>query len=555
MNKKIFFLSHSSKDEDFVKKVANRLGEELCWLYQWEKKDTIFEFDKGIADSRVFVLFWSKNAASSQWVQEEISEARYRSIREKGYRLITIKLDNEPLPDYLAIRIYIDAEKGLEYIIEELNKLKTDLTSKEALFGKQDALEYFQNRQPELDLLDTLAFSGSHTGIIILGIDGMGKTALIRRSIYQLFSHLTPIWIDLRIASSPIRLLSSIAKPLSISIDLEEAGSNPEKFWSKKLFPEISLSEKTFIIFDNMGEVDNPYENQLMSRLIVRIIEDLIQIDKYDNPNMIIISQRMPKLSETALSKCGRIDISELDKKFVIRALRYNLSQISSEDFDYKKLDVIAENLNGYPLAIGLAATRISQHGIDVIIEDSSFIQRMFREIAEKLFSGIDISSDEKMMLTIISVSLQPLNTDQLKTIFKGKWTAISKLIDYQIVDSSSGKYQVHNILRAYILDAVSTYKEILEYHEILAKLFWNEWKKAPKKSAAKAQYGSLSYYHSISSGKSSNADTIKKEFLSEAMDAIKELYRRKQYHIALKYSESARKMYGGFEPIVSSKT
>lgn len=548
MDEKLFFLSHSTDDEVFVKKVATLLGENDCWLYQWENKETVFAFDKGIADSRIFIVFWSKSAANSQWVEEEINEGRYRSIREKGYRLITVRLDDEPMPYYLAIRICIRSDIGLDKIVKEINKIKMDLTRKEELFGRTELMEYFQDREPELKKLRELAFSGSYSGIIVLGIDGMGKTSLIRRSIYQIFSRLTPLWVDLRMASSPIRLLSSIAKPLSLSIDENEAGINPERFWSEKLLPEIAFSEKTFIIFDNTPDYGFK-ESQIMKNLTTKIFEDLIQLNKHDNPNMIIISQRLPNISEVALSKCGRIGLAELDNDYMARALDYHVSRQYTQDYELAKLEKIAEMMNGYPLAIGLVASRISQHGIDIILEDDSFIRKFFVEVARKLFSGTDLSKEEKELLIIMSVSSQSLNSRQLKTIFGGKWTIISKLIDFQIIDLSQNGYNIHNILKIYILEKVSSEEEILRTHKILANIFKNEWKQAPNRSASKANYGSLAYYHSLSSGDSKDTEVIKREYLAETMDAVKELYRRHEYVTALKYSESVRKMIDQFEP------
>lgn len=432
-----------------------------------------------------------------------------------------------------------------------IDKIRRDLSSKEALFGKSDLMEYFQDRESELNKLGTLAFSGSYSGIIILGIDGMGKTAFVRRSIYQLFSRLTPIWIDLAIASSPVRLLSTIAKPLSVVIDASEPGFDPQLFWSEKLFPEIAYSEKTFTIFDNTPGIDESINSQTMNELICRIFEDLLSICKAENPNMIIISEKLPMISEIALSRCCRLDIGELETNFMVRALDYHLSHLYSGNYNLKDLESIAENLGGYPLAIGLVSTRIVQHGIDIILEDNSFVREFFLEVARKLFKGIEISPDEKELLIIMSISYQPLNAQQLKNIFKNKWTIINRLIDYQIVDSVQDGYQVHNILKSYILSSISKKEDALRAHKILAKIFKEEWQKAPKGSASKSQYGSLAYYHTLSSGEAHDASMIKKEYLSESIDAARELYKRHQYAIAFKYLDAARKISERFEPIM----
>src|SRR5208337_4258496 len=111
---KLFFFSHSTQDNTIVLKIADKLGKDNCWLYEWEDKDkaNIFKYDSGIADSKIFVLFWSKNASLSPWVKEEVDIGRYRWINELGYRPLIVLLDNTPLPIALRHRDRIDIDKG-----------------------------------------------------------------------------------------------------------------------------------------------------------------------------------------------------------------------------------------------------------------------------------------------------------------------------------------------------------------------------------------------------------------------------------------------------------
>ena len=193
MEKRIFFLSHSEKDGEIVKKVAQKVGRERCWLYEWEAKfgQPVFQFDRGIADSRIFVLFWSKDAAVSPWVEEETNQARMRVMRDSGFRLVVVRLDDTVLPDYLACRVYIDAAKGLDYVCKSLESVVQDLTPEEVFVGKPALKDSFQDREREMDLLEQLALSEDSSGIMVLGLYGMGKTSLVNRAIPRLFSRLT----------------------------------------------------------------------------------------------------------------------------------------------------------------------------------------------------------------------------------------------------------------------------------------------------------------------------------------------------------------------------
>jgi len=553
--KKIFFLSHSTKDKETVEKIVDSLGKGKCWLYEWEIKpgENIFKFDRGIAGSRIFVLFWSKNAASSQWVEEETSQARIRLSRDKGFRLIVVKLDITPLPDSLAFRSYIDETKGIDYIVEKLQSVEKELTPEEVFVGKLILNDFFQNRQQQLDKLERLAFSEAYSGVMVLGPDGMGKTSLVKRAITLIFSNLTPIWVDLKTASTPVRLLSSIAKPLSIAIDPDYAATDPIKMWHDKLLPEIAQSGEIFIVLDNMRPESTvlALEGRTIVSLLSTICKDLVEFDKPGNPNVIIISWGLPHLEQITIAKYGRLRLGSLDEKFMIRALRFHLSHTSSMEYKSEKLELLAMQLKGYPLAIILAAMLVAERGIDAIIEDTSGMHRMLFDMAQKMFSRVSITPEEKKLLTLLATSKCPLNADHLRIILGRNWgTIIGQIAERQLLDPTSEGYSLHDILCDYILESMATPEEIMECHKELGELFKTEWQKAPEKSATSAQYGSLAYFHNFSAGQESTARIIRFAYLEEAKEASIELYRRGQYKTALAYLENVKKIDNQLDPI-----
>jgi hypothetical protein len=68
MSDRVFYLSHTSIDKPVVRQVYDLVGRDRCWLDEGELRlgiDLLKQIDKGIADSRAFVLFWSRNLLSS----------------------------------------------------------------------------------------------------------------------------------------------------------------------------------------------------------------------------------------------------------------------------------------------------------------------------------------------------------------------------------------------------------------------------------------------------------------------------------------------------------
>ena len=547
MQKRIFFLSHSEKDTKMVKQVAVKLGKERCWLYEWEAKvgKPVFQFDRGIADSRIFVLFWSKDAACSPWIEEETNQARMRLMCDRGFRLVVVRLDDTALPDHLAYRVYIDAAKGLDYVCKSLESVAQDLTPEEVFLGKPALKDSFQDREREMDLLERLALSEEHSGIMVLGLDGMGKTSLVKRAIPRLFSHLTPLWVDLATSPTPLRLLSAFARPLGIAIDPEQTALNPEQTWRSTLLPEIAQSEKMFVILDSLTtQTTAPrLESDVMDKLIEHICCDLAEHDKSQNPNVIVISSRSPDFAEGTLARYRQFQVGPLDKKSMVRALRYQLSQVSYVDYESEKLELLADELRGYPLALSLAAARVAEHGLDAVLTDKFGLHKMVLDLAHDLLAGLSFGPEEKNVLILLATSMRPLSADWLQTVSKEHLSAVSKVATKQLLDPTSQEYALHAIVSDFVSESMAKPGEIRVSHGHLADLFRNEWIAAPEKSTASAEYGGLAWFHTLSAGRTEEASNLRIAYLEEAKQAAVESYRRGEYKTTIIYVEAVKKM------------
>ncbi len=117
------FLSHSSKDKEVVRDVAERLRADglRAWFDSWILKPgdhwpSIIE--EGLEYSRVLVLFMSANAFGSEWARLESYTFRFRDPLNKERRFIPLRLDESPIKGLLAQFLYINwlpEEREREY--------------------------------------------------------------------------------------------------------------------------------------------------------------------------------------------------------------------------------------------------------------------------------------------------------------------------------------------------------------------------------------------------------------------------------------------------------
>ena len=107
------FLSHSSKDKDVVRAIAERLRAAglRVWLDEWILRpghNIQHEIDEGLEHSRVLVLCMSANAFGSDWAQLEAGTFRFRDPLNKERRFIPLRLDDAPIKGSLAQFLHIN---------------------------------------------------------------------------------------------------------------------------------------------------------------------------------------------------------------------------------------------------------------------------------------------------------------------------------------------------------------------------------------------------------------------------------------------------------------
>src|SRR5271157_788124 len=112
------FLSHSTKDGDFVEKLAIALDSEgftpwLCETSIEPAANWVEEIEKGLKAAHLVLLVWSPNAAASYATGLEWTSALAREIAEKRLRLGVVKLGDCEPPELLRTRQYIYASKDI----------------------------------------------------------------------------------------------------------------------------------------------------------------------------------------------------------------------------------------------------------------------------------------------------------------------------------------------------------------------------------------------------------------------------------------------------------
>ena len=144
------FLSHSSKDKDIVRAVAERLRADglRVWFDSWELRpgDSIpVKIEEGLEASRVLVLCMSANAFGSDWAKLESYTFRFRDPLNQERRFIPLRLDTALIKGSLAQFLYINwmpevREQEYAKLFEACRPIESSVTKPDGLSETQSSL-------------------------------------------------------------------------------------------------------------------------------------------------------------------------------------------------------------------------------------------------------------------------------------------------------------------------------------------------------------------------------------------------------------------------------
>jgi hypothetical protein len=147
------FLSHSSKDKDFVEKLANDLNKQgvRVWFDKWEIKvgDSIVEkINDGLSKNDYLAIILSPNSVNSNWVKKELNSSLMKQLSKKSVKVLPILYKDCEIPDIIIDLKYADFRfeyiSGVKELIEVLKSKspRTIIKEKNNKKVKQKSIEY-----------------------------------------------------------------------------------------------------------------------------------------------------------------------------------------------------------------------------------------------------------------------------------------------------------------------------------------------------------------------------------------------------------------------------
>jgi hypothetical protein len=202
------FMSHSSQDKDFVRRLSVDLktsGHEP-WLDEWEIKVgecIVSKISEGIQDADYAVLVLTPESVASGWVDREWKTMYWSEIQKANLKVLPILLRKCQIPTLLQTKRYADFTTRYEIGFSQLlDTISLDASSKPTTYSnKSNRSARFQRKEPREI---TLSFEFVQSGQILeaqVPINLM--VAELKREVMNEMSY-SDQFLDGRIASTHI---------------------------------------------------------------------------------------------------------------------------------------------------------------------------------------------------------------------------------------------------------------------------------------------------------------------------------------------------------------
>lgn len=450
------FLSHSSKDKELVEKIATQLGKNNCHYdkFTFEAGNlTLDEIFKGLDDTDVFVLFISKTALESEWIEKEITQAKVLSTDKRIDRIFPIIIDrsidhnDKRIPDWIRkpynLR-YFDNEviilKKIRQLLRESNFKKfAHLREINDLFvGRNDIMQEFERKIVNID-------NSKPTCIIASSFfEGMGRRTFLRNGLIK------------------TRVIDKWYEPVPISIGAKESiedfiyklnfvEMSPEifqkDFSSEELQAKINLGRHYIKKFSETGEILFIIDEGsivLPNHSLVGWFKEIISAPELQNQVCICLISKF-KPYGPHIKKLGNVlnfQINELTKEdtqtFFIQYLNAIKQKLNPEDTKY-----FLQFLKGIPGQIIYAANLIDSMGI---VDSKSFVNDIEEFDELRALSILEFLKDDplsKQMLIALS-KFEIISYDLVYKIFGENddvYKSIQRLFDLTLFFSVSSTH------------------------------------------------------------------------------------------------------------------
>ncbi|HEX7315258.1 MAG TPA: TIR domain-containing protein [Pyrinomonadaceae bacterium] len=444
------FLSHSSQDKEFVRAVANQLGRQFC-IFDEQAFSTGEEFKKsieeGLDDAAVFVLFASRKALESVWVNFEVDEAWYRKIRASISKSLVYLIDStvtvDDLPEWLR-RALVRRENAPKVIARDIrHHLDQLLTERQHPYfvGRGDKLE-------ELEQAITPVGKPAPRALFVTGLPGIGRRSLIRRTAPTTLTLKKQVEIRLGEGDSVKDICVTIAdfiEPYSTKEGFDRIVEQIKQLSEEEAVRRILTDLRALVaagelpvFLDDGGLLD---DDGFIRQPVLSILRSL---SSNDTIYLFFVSHRRPQTNiepEMPVITLSPLKDNEIARLIVLLANRIDLKVSEAEVAE------LSRYVAGYPPAAYFTVQQAKNYGFELVNREKSRLVQFRTAVFLRHLSKLTLAQHEQDLLRVLA-TYSPLPLPVLAAVIKTEQEALAnsliQLIDLALVASTEdGNFRI----------------------------------------------------------------------------------------------------------------
>ncbi len=458
------FLSHSSQDKDsYVRPVAARLRKEVKVF----DEDTfeagmspMEEIAKGLDESSLFVIFLSRAALKSTWVQKELSGAKERFDQSKLDRIYPIIIehglqhDDPSIPEWMRRSLNIQPILKPTIAARKINSRLIELSwiyhprlkeRQEIFVGRNELVRQIEERLDDFSQPPPVA-------IIASGLPAIGRKSLLKfavkkanlvRESYEF--EVIPLSPFDGIEDFVLKIIDLGFIPASVG-DVRKATSMAEKLEiAKRVCSEIAEEHERILIEDRGVLVQHNRE------LVDWFLELLQHLSSTGKLVFAIASQfrPLPALNRQNPNAFA-VHVTELEQPerngLMVRYTRFHKMEVSNEDFSF-----FADLLTGYPEQVLFAVDLVREQGLFEARRQSHTIQQY---------------ASDKAKVVLDAYQSAPKTLDFIYLLSRFEFISYEALFD--IVDHGVYGPLLDQLLAASVCERMGTSSDYVRVNEVI---------------------------------------------------------------------------------------
>ena len=405
MNK--IFLSHSSKDKEYVEYIARKFGKDVAVYDEYSFEvglKTLDEILKSLDATDLFVIFISDAALESEWVKEELALSHKFLENDKIKQIYPIIIDESIT--YADPRIPEWLNKGFDsYNIRRIPNCKLAyIKIRQRLAMLNDQEDFKQHRiyighEDILKKFDEVYYIGDSAPkcIIACGIEGIGRESFIRECIKvpKTFSD----------NYDPLVLTMDTNDSLDVMISkLIDCGFGDEEYTIQKI-NLLKMEEKVSLLGVILTQIQNSREFVIFRDNGVLIQHGEVvwwlakALSSIRNELTIGIASYYNVHKNSTSRDCYIERIDELDESGKLKLLD-KLSKINDLLLDRDDIKFFQKIVTGHPLQIIFCIEKIKRESLTEVkkksYEISEFLSNSTIKIIDKYLGLLKYDDDKK---------------------------------------------------------------------------------------------------------------------------------------------------------------